>query len=80
MAAGGALTFAIVFIGYWVWELTVGINTGARLPEALSTAFFAAIGGTLLGVLFSAVRDDGEDNDADEAARDGRSGTASRTG
>jgi membrane associated rhomboid family serine protease len=77
--AGFVLTFLIVVVGYFIWDATIGISTGARLPEALSVGFFAAIGGTLLGLLFSAVRDDGEDHEADERARRGRRGTASRT-
>ena len=77
--AGGATTFLVVLIGYFIWDATIGISTGARLPEALSVAFFASIGGLLLGLLASAVREDGEDHEADEAARRGRRGTASRT-
>jgi len=78
--AGGAITFLVVIVGYYIWDATAGISTGARLPEAISVAFFAGIGGTLLGVLFAAAREGGEDHDAEERARDGRTGRASRTG
>ena len=77
--AGGITTFAIVLIGYYIWDATVGVDTGARWQEAVSVAFFASIGGLLLGLLFSAVREDGEDEAADDEAGRGRRGTASRT-
>ncbi len=79
LLAGAAITFAIVLVGYFVWDATIGVATGAKWPEAISVAFFASIGGGLLGVLLSAVREDGEDHVADDEARHGRSGTASRT-
>ncbi len=79
LLAGGAITFLFVLIGYFIWDATVGIETGARWQEAVSVAFFASIGGALIGMLFAGVREDGEDHAADEEARHGRRGTASRT-
>ncbi len=77
--AGFVLTFLIVVVGYFIWDATIGIETGAAWQEAVSVAFFASIGGALIGMLFAGVREDGEDHAADEEARHGRRGTASRT-
>lgn len=79
LLAGAATTFLFVLVGYFIWDSTIGIETGAKWQEALSVAFFASIGGALLGLLMSAVREDGEDHAADDEARRGRRGTASRT-
>jgi membrane associated rhomboid family serine protease len=73
------MTFLLVLVGYFIWDATIGIETGARWQEAVSVAFFASIGGALLGLLMSAVREDGEDHAADDEARHGRRGTASGT-
>lgn len=75
----GATIFVVTMIVYLIVDSTVGVGTGPRWVEALAVAAFAGIGGTIFGLLFSGVREDGEDEAGGDRERRGRRGRASRT-